>query len=540
MMSREAFRLDRRLTLRELGLAWASLAVLAGLAFAPLVLHGGFHLDDWSNAAGALYPPGGRSISHTLTWYKEFTLFRPVLILYVPLTYVVFGMHQHFLLAWSVFLAWTAVCLLYGVLRKLGVPWIHSLVIAGLVLVFPWFDCTRLWVSGALISLAISFMLGGFWIALVGLERRDARMHWIAVVLYLLAMLTYELTLPVVAFLGAIYFLRSGWREARWRWAVDLVAVVASGIWVLSHTVRTKSGVSGDLSHLKQIVEGGGTILGRSVLPTGTQQTTIALVALAVVLGVGLVVWLRGPSLVRTSSSGWGLREWLMLAGAGVALAVLGWAVFIPADPYYTPTIYGLTNRVNGLAGFGTVITVYAALGVVGTLVGPVIRRVRLAPIGITLGLAALLGLGYVTVLHRHIGIWNSAYVAEEKALTQVASRYPNLPDGSVIFAGNYPAYQTLGVPILSATWDFDGMVKDHYETYEVSAYPLLEGWSLHCRPEGVALESEGIVLRAAPYGAARLMNLEAETAYHPRDQRSCEKVVGNLAPGPMYLSYAY
>ena len=79
-------------------------------------------------------------------------------------------------------------------------------------------------------------------------------------------------------------------------------------------------------------------------------------------------------------------------------------------------------------------------------------------------------------------------------------------------------------MPILSATWDFDGMVKDHYETYEVAAYPLLEGWSLHCRPEGVELETEGSTVRSAPYGAARLMNLEAETAYRPRDQAPAKR----------------
>ena len=117
-------------------------------------------------------------------------------------------------------------------------------------------------------------------------------------------------------------------------------------------------------------------------------------------------------------------------------MAALGWAVFIPADPYYTPTIYGLTNRVNGLAGFGTVVTVYAALGVIGTLFGPLIRSVRLAPVAITLVLAALLGLGYATVLHRHIGIWNAAYVAEEKALAQVTNRtriYPTVRRSSPV-----------------------------------------------------------------------------------------------------------
>lgn len=538
-MSRRAFRLDRPLTVGELGLAWVALALLAGLAFAPLIRHGGFHLDDWANGAGALYPPGGRSIGNSLSFFKEIALFRPVLIFYVPLTYAVFGMHQHVQLAWSVFLALTAVGLLYGVLRKLGVPWVHSLVIAGLVLVFPWFDCTRLWVTGAQVSLSISIMLAGLWVALVGIDRRDGRLHWIAAALYLTSILTYELTLPLIALLGGIYLLRAGWKEARWRWAVDLGIVVAGGIWVLSHTVRTKSGISGDLSHLHEIVSGGGTILGRTTLPVGSQETALALVALAVALGAGLLVWLVERGSARQDSD-WGLREWLLLAGGGFAVAVLGWVIFIPADPYYTPTIYGLTNRVNGLAGFGTVITVYAAIGVIGTLIGRVVQGVRMVPIAATLGLALLLGVGYVTVLHRHIGIWNAAYVAEQKALDQVTSRYPNLPEGSTIYAGGYPAYQTLGVPILSATWDFDGMVKDHYETFEDSAYPLLEEWALRCRPEGIELESEGTTIHVAPYGTARLMDLADEAAWRPRDRRSCQKVIGRIQPGPMYLSYTY
>lgn len=544
-MSREAFRLDRPSTVRELGLAWAALALLAALAFYPLIRHGGFHLDDWSNGAGALYPPGGRSIDNSLSFFQEIALFRPMLILYVPLTYAVFGMHQHVHLAWSVFLALSAVCLLYGVLRRLGAPWIHALLIAGLILVFPWFDCTRLWVTGAQVSLSISLMLGGLWVALVGLDRRDPRLHALAAVLYLLSMLTYELTLPLIALLGGIYLLRAGWREVRWRWGIDLVLVLGAGIWVLSHTVRTRSGVSGDLDHLHEIVSGGGTILGRTALPVGAQETTLALLGLAVVLGAGLVVWGRerdaaseGPAARKAFS--WGLREWLLLAGAGIAVAALGWVIFIPADPYYTPSIYGLTNRVNGLAGFGTVITVYASFGVLGTLIGRLVKGFRLAPLVVTLGLALVLGLGFVTALHRHIGIWNAAYAAEQNALDQVATRYPNLPEGSTIYAGGYPAYQTLGVPILSATWDFDGMVKDRYETYEDAAYPLLEGWTLKCRPEGVELESEGATLHLAPYDTVRLMNLGTQGAWRPRDRAECEKVIGQIQPGPMYLSYAY
>jgi hypothetical protein len=542
-VNREAFRLDRPLTWRELALAWGALAVLAVVGYISLVLHGGFHLDDWSNGAGTFYPPGGRSISHSLEWFKTLTFFRPVLVLYVPLTYVVFGMHEHVFLAWAVALALAGICLFYGILRKLGVPWIHALVIAGLVLIFPWFDSTKMMPSAGVISLSIFFLMAGVWISLVGLDRRDKRLHFLAALFYLLSILSYEITLPLIAFLGFIYLFRAGWKEARWRWAVDIVVVVAGGIWNLTHTARETSGISGDLHHLREIIDGGGTILGQTVWPAKTPQTTPVLIGLAVVLGVGLLVWWsERDSEPRGGSGGfnWGLRGWLLLAGGGIAVFVLGWVIFIPANPYYTPVIWGVTNRVNGLAGFGTVITVYAALGVLGNLLGRLIGGVKLAPAAITLALAAVLGLGYGIVLHNHIGMWNAAWVSEEEGLAKITARYPTLPPSTTIFATNWPGNETLGVPIFSATWDLDGMLKDHYKTAEVSGYPLLEGWAMKCTPETVEMEAGGTTISYAEYGKARIVNLAEEKAFIPKDQKSCEKALTQVAPAPLYLSYEY
>jgi hypothetical protein len=559
-VDRKAFRLDRSLTWRELALAWAALAALAVVGYISLVLHGGFHLDDWSNGAGTFYPPGGRSISHSLEWFKELTFFRPVLVLYVPLTYVVFGMHEHVFLAWAVVLAWAGIGLFYGVLRRLGVPWIHALVIAGLVLIFPWFDSTRMMPSAAVITLSIFFLMAGAWISLIALDRRDLRFHFLAAAFYLLSILSYEITLPLIACLGLLYLLRAGWREARWRWAIDIVVVIAGGIWNLTHTARETSGISGDVDHLREIIDGGKVILGQTLLPTKTPQTTLVLIALGVVLGVGVVVWWRergsgdggdaaagrgswfreGIGRGGRGSFSWGLREWLLLAAGGIFVFVLGWAIFIPANPYYTPVIWGVTNRVNGMAGFGTVMTVYAALGVFGCLVGRLLRGVALAAVAITLALAAALGLGYGIVLHNHTGMWNAAWVKEEEGLAKITARYPTLPPGTTIYATNWPGYETLGVPIYSATWDLDGMLKDHYETAEVSGYPLLEGWGMYCKADTVELEAEGTTISFAEYGKARIVNLGEEKAFIPKDRKSCEQALQQVAAGPLYLSYEY
>jgi hypothetical protein len=526
--------MNQTLSRREMVLAGAILTVLAGLVFGPLVIHGGFHLDDWSNGAEALYPPPG---ANGFSRISEVALFRPVLILYVPLTYFIFGMHMWLHLLWSVALGVAVSTLLYAVLRTLGVPWLHAGFIAALVLLFPWFDGIRYWVTGAQVSLSITVMLFGLLIALRVLSK-DTKWHLVAAAIYLISILTYEITLPLIAGLGAIYAFRVGWRRARARWAMDIVAVVLGGVWVASHTERTKSGISGDLSHLGEIIKGGAEILGRTAIPVGGAHTTPVLILLAVIFGSGIAAYLARPK--AANESAWGLRNWLLLAAGGAGVVVLGWTIFIPADPYYTPVIWGLTNRVNGLAGIGLVIVVYAAFGVLATLIGQISRRVDAVAIAVACCLALLVGAGYITVLREHTGIWNSAYVAEQSAIDDIHERYPQMPHGTTLFASGYPAYQTLGVPILSSTWDLRGMVQDLYEDGTLNAYPIIEGLSIGCVEEGVVLEGEGAPETVARYGTARLFDLATGKSSMPLSLRECRAVAGNYRPGPFYLSYDY
>jgi MFS family permease len=538
-LRRSTLSLDRELTLREVLLAWVVLAGVATLAFYPHIRHGGFYSDDWSNGALSLLPPEGPGFGHAISAFADLTIYRPVLVIYVPLTYAVFGLHMHVHLLWTAFLALCVAGLLYGVLRMLGVPWIHALVIAVLTILFPWFDSTRLWVTGTQLSLSISFFLAGLWIALAGLSRSSWRWHTGAVSLYLLSILTYEITLPLVAVIGLLYVLRAAWAEARTRWAIDFGVAIAAGIWVSLHTERTASGLSGAISHLGKIITNGGTLFGRSLLPLGPERTSLVILVFALVLVAGTGVYLRGTG--GSKEVRWGLGSWLMLAVGGVVVAAAGWVAFIPADPYYTPSIYGVTNRVNGLSGFGLVIAAYGAFGILGSLVGGIrIGRPGVLALATTLLLAAALGASYASVLHRHIGIWNSAYAAERTGLNELRARDPNMPTGSTLFVAGYPAYQTLGVPIMSANWDLDGMVKLEYDDNSLKAFPILEGTKLACRSGGVGLTGEGASGSVAPYGTAHLLNLATGKRARPRNRRVCLAVAGEYAPGPFYLSYGY
>lgn len=520
-------------------LAAVALVVLATLAFIPHVRHGGFTMDDWSNAAGALEPPGGPGFGNALSYFADLTIYRPVLVLYVPVTYLVLGMHMadHLILAAA--LAVFVAVMLYGILRTLRVPWFHAGFIAALTIVYPWYDSTRLWATGAQISLSVGLVLAGLWIALVGLSRRSWRWHAAAAALYLTSILTYEVTLPVVAAAGLLYILAAGWRVAKWRWAVDLSVALVGGAWVGTHTARTKAGLSAQLDHLGNIVNGAGTLLGRTLIPFGQARTGLALGLLVVfaVAGVGALAL----SHVRFGSNGsWGLREWLLLVAGGLLLAALGWVMFIPADPYYTPTVYGMTNRVNGLAGIGLIVAVYGAFGVVGTLVGGITPGTRRTALVVTLALGLLLGAANVDVLRRHIGIWNLAFTTEMEGVERIKDRFPDLAPETTLFASGYPAYQTLGVPILASTWDLDGIVKTEYGDGTLAAYPVVYGTRLVCAPEGVKLVGSGIDTWPAPYGTAYLFDLQSYRYSRPKTRGECRDVARKFLPGPGYLSFEY
>lgn len=528
------------LTFRELAIAWMMLGVVGALAFLPHVLHGGFYLDDWANGAGALQPPGGPGVDHALSYFAELTIYRPVLVLYVPLTYFVFGTHMAYQLAWAAGLAILAAAIVFAILRTLGVPRVHAWLVAALTVVYPWYDSTRLWETASQASLSIVFAAGGLWVAIEGLRRRSPWLHVCAASLYLLSILTYEVTLPLIAAAGVLYVLLAGWRLARLRWATDIVVVLAGGLWVGLQTNHESRGMSADLRHLEEIISGGGTMLGRSFVALGEPRTEVALIVIALIMTAGIVMNFADSSNVRSVGL-WGLRNWLMMTSGGLVVAALGWIMYIPANPYYTPTVYGVTNRVNALAGFGLVIAVYGAFGIVGTAIGRASGRKTIAlATTVTVMLGLILGAIYVRVLERHIRIWNTAFHAEMAGIGEIRMQFPHLRRGTTVFVADYPANQTLGVPIFSSTWDVNGMVKLQYKDGTLRAYPVLSGLTLVCLADGIAMRGPGAPTGVARYGDALL--LDALTGHHvqPGSKHECDTRVGSFTPGPLYLTTSY
>ena len=526
--------------LKELSLAVLGLAAVATAMYISHIVNGGFYSDDWADAAARYQPPGGPGLGNVLSYFEGLFPYRPALILYIPLKYYVFGDNMAAQLAWTVALGVIVAGLLYAILRFFRTPWYHAWLIAALTVVFPWLDSTRFWEAASLSTFAIALALAGFVLALSGLQRRSWWLHAGAAAFYLVSILTYEITLPLIAAAGILYVLHFGWKLAWPRWSVDLAIVVATGLWNRAHTNRPIAGLGDNLDHLHDIVVAGGTLLGRTAYPLGPHGHTTTMLALfAIVLGGGAIVYFR-RSARRAGEGDWGLKHWLLLACGGLALMICGWAMFIPADPYYTPSVYGYTNRVNSLAGLGLVIAMYATLGVGTALAAVAVPRLRAAVPVVVVGLGLMLGAAYVHVTARHSGIWEEAYAAEREGMDRIQAAFPDLPPESTLITSNYPAYQTLGVPIFSASWDLNGMLKLEYEDGTLMGFPRITGMEMFCRRGGIGIGGYLTTPVEAPYGKVHLLDLQTGRKSAPQNVRECRVAKEEFPPGPDYLSLSY
>ncbi|HET6997962.1 MAG TPA: hypothetical protein VFI03_05170 [Solirubrobacterales bacterium] len=523
----------------EFALALLGLVLLGGLAYLSHIVNGGFHLDDWSDASNTLFPGEGTDFGRSVELFYDATPYRPGLTVYVPLKYLVFGADTVLQLSLSTTLAIGVAALLYGVLRTLRVPWFHALMIAALTIVFPSYDSTRFWEAASLPSVALAFALGGLWLALHALDRRSWPLHAAAAALYLASILTYEITLPLIAAFGLIYVARVGWSAARWRWAVDLLVVVVAGTWNLTHTVRVTSGLSDHITHAGEIFEGSQTVLASAAYPLGSSPpTSAALIVLSLIFAVGLAAHLTQAQARKVV--GWGLREWLILGATGLAVAVLGWVVFIPADIFYTPSLYAATNRVNAVAGIGLIMIVYAAIGTVVSVLSLYLHPLRHWAPALVLGLALVLGAAYIHVLKRHSDVWNAAYSYETAALEKIKATYPTLPPETLVVTSDYPANLSLGVPVFTADWDLNGALRLEYDDYSMRGLPLIEGSSLVCEADGLAMEGAVTTPETIPWDKVRLLNLADGHHTSPRSRAECEAAAPRFHPGPTAILGSY
>jgi hypothetical protein len=520
--------------------AAVALLALAAAAYGSHILNGGFYYDDWANAAHTHQPPGGGGFGEAVAYYADFTAYRPTLILYVPLTHEVFGLHTGVHLAWAASLAALMSWTFYGVLRLLGLERVHAGVIAALVLVFPFSDVTRLWSTASMTHLSIALYLAGVAVAIKGLRasgRRALLLHTAAVALYLLSLWTYEITAGVIALTGMLYLTQAPWRRAVPRWLLDVVVTAASLLLVTRSTQNEALPLAHQIDHARLIAREGAQLIALSAVPFGTPARWLICGGIAFIALLAAAAWRSlppGDALRRL------LARWFAFGVGGLVFAGAGWVVFAPAHWYYTPTPVGLANRVNVLAALGLVTLAYATLVVLGLLVARVFTRIGRWWVLVPFAGAAVIGIQYLSRLEDDKNEWNQAFRSQTAMLRQMKAGLADPPDGSTIFTFGWPGYQAPGVPIFASSWDLNGAVKVEWNDATLSGYPILESTTLRCGTAGITIVGQGYEsMNPAAYGRAYLFDVRSGRVAKPASRKQCEAATPRFLPGPLYRAPA-
>ena len=524
---------------RELALVSLLLLIAGAAIYGPHVVEGGFTIDDWGHAIGVQHPRDG-----LLQDYWQVTPNRPLSVAYFPLTYLVMGPDPALHLAWSILLAVTMSVLLYALLRRLGFLKLHAGAIALLVLLFPWSDSTRFWASAAHSSLAIALALAGVLLALRGLDARaegriraGGLLHVGAVTLYALSVLLYETAGAALLLVGALYLTRATWRAVRYRWLADIAVIAGCLAWNARSAGRERGTLAEMLDQASAISEGARTVVAYAAVPFGSVDREVVLVALAVVVAVAIVVRLVLP---RTDNTRAVLTRWIVTTGAGIAIAVAAWALFVPADPYYNPAAPGVGNRVNAMAGFGVVITIYGSVVLAVTLLCRWFRHRRFAAAVLTGAIATSLAFGYARKVHDDQQAWARAATAADGVLTAVRTAIPNPPEGSTVYTFGHPGSERAGVLIFSFSWDLAGGVRLTYDDPSLNAYPVLADTRIVCEDErlGPMTTTGGSgwtpELHGATYRTAYFVDVPSSTAQRIDSRKACMTAQSKFSPGPI------
>jgi hypothetical protein len=512
---------------KELGAAAVLFALLALVAYGYHVAHGGFYTDDWANAAGYHFADSPR-YWNAVAEIRQVVGGRPVMALLLPLPHALLGLDPTLHLALAALLGIAAALCLFVLLRTLEMPPAHAWAIAALALLFPWSDSLRLWPAASLNTISICFFLVGLTIALRGFRysgRRGTAMHAGAALLYLLSVLTYEVTAAAALLAGLLYLGRAPRPVVLRAWLVDVVAVMGGLIFSLTATVSSRhvGSLSERVGDLPRFTREFLLLLAAALQPFGTMgrplQALLLLLAGVVIVAALLRLRRHGDP---------ALRFWLRWAAIG--LVAVGAAYFMFLGSHLHPLDPGIDNRINVFAGLGVCLLVYAIVACAAHLL---VGSHSLAT-GLALGLAAVIAVGYGTRLASDEADWKNAADRQAEIVKGADAGLSSVPRGTTVLSFGAPAQTAPGVPVFSRFWDLGGALRLHSGGAVTSAYPVYEGVSVSCERRLAIDGGEGYGRFELPYQRLYFGDLDAGRGAWVASRASCDKALRRLRPGPL------
>jgi hypothetical protein len=518
----------------EAPLTWREVLVIAGglVATSTAVLgthiaHGAFYTDDWAFAA-LYHENAGLQLIHA---FATATPGRPALSLYLPTIFAVFGLNPHAQLAWAAVLVALLSLGVYLLLRELGIPTLHSLAVAVLLVVLPFADATKLWTTASVIEAALVLYVFGLWIAVCALASsrwRSFVLHGVSLGLFAASIMTYEVTVGLVLGSIFIYAVMTGLAFAALRWACDIAVAMVIVLTVTSSTVKTvHRGLGYDLHHAHIIFQQGTLLFANVLLPFGPsvgEGVVLVIVASIAACGVAVMFVYRRIDLAEPFVRA---RRSLLVAAGGLVFVIGGYLVYVPADLYYSPYGTQSLNRVNAGATMGFVIL---AVGLLMTVSTVLFRSWRWQSVVVVLGVSTLC-FGYTRTLVRDEQMWDKAGRDEATVLEQLSRAVPPNLRSHVIYLWDSRTELTSQLPVFDSTWDLPNAAGLLWNMPPAHVFPVLSTTVFKCEanrmyPEG-GLYGPGY---AVPYGAAAFVAPTSSRAATVSTQSQCRSLVAQFS----------
>jgi hypothetical protein len=521
-----AFLNRRRAILVPLGLLALTLAL-----YLPYALKAGWFYDDWAlyseyHAAGSSWAsqfhactatiPAGRAVSclYLVTEYHLLTDHRTAYAL----------ISMAFLLA----MAWVT----YAILWRCRLAWPWAALIAAFLVVFPACDSTRLWAAASYGQYVIVLELVGVLIALHALRLRSGwlrfALHGLSLLLMAVAMVTYEIAIPLVALNGLVYWAAYRDRPSLRRGLTDLGLAVA---FVIFRLVVEPPGpeegfivhrtIGGNVSRAWTLIESAWITWHETFAP-GAAGT----IGILLLLVLALILTFRDPQTRRR------LLPWAALMVGAMLVAGAATFVFQTANDLYRPQVGSLFNRVVLPASIAYVCLFVALLGIVFELMRRFTSRVWAAVLVVAV-IAFASGWHQVRISSTHKQHWNASWTAQQAAIPGYDAAAQGLPRQSRIIGFGVPNWESEFIPIFAAPWDLKGMLTYTTDLAPVTASPMTT--STTCGPRGLLVEGTETFPYEVPGEPLYFLDAASRGAVHVKTQAACERAVAKWGIPPYF-----
>ncbi len=510
-----------------------ALLALVAAVYLPYALKSGWYYDDWRLAA---YFKGVGS-----SWSSQFNectatipAGRDVSCLYLVSEWHFFTDHLHAYAALSMVFLFAMSWLTYLILVRCRLGWGWAALIAALLVAFPASDSTRLWAAASYGQYVVVLELAGVLLALHALRLRSGRLRWVwhavSLLMMLLAMVTYEIAIPLVAFNGFIYYAAYRDRPAIRRGLADLGLAIAFTFYrlVLDPPGSTEGFVehrtiSGNVSRAGHLIEAAWNTWHQTFVPGAL--ATVAIIALLAFAGV---VATRDAKARRS------LLPWALLLGAALVVGLAGTLVYQTANAFYTPSVGSLFNRLVLPASIAYVCIFVALLGILFELLQRFTPWAWVAVVVVAL-IALVSGWHQLRISTSHKQHYEDSWLEQQKGLEGYEVAVQGLPDHSRIIGFGVPTWEPEFIPVFSAPWDLKGALQYRTGLGVRKASPMMATDPEPCEAAGVVPEGTQTFRYKVPGEPLYFIDAPSRTAVRIESAAECRAAVEKFGVPPFF-----